>query len=169
MIDLDATPTGSQISTGPVYPSVAPTDPTSSKSETQNITPASPAIVPSVASQPLVFPAIEPNLQADQSPVADNGSLSQMPSVGLSSNTEPPTAEPGTPAAKIVDVSNQTPSEPTVVQTPAPSVVLAQPQPSVRKNAGPIIRPGPRIAIKPPAKKVPKKKKNQPTVSPRKA
>lgn len=169
VIDLDATPTGSQVSSDPVYPSVAPTNPTPSKSETQNITPAAPAIVPSAASQPLVFPAIEPNRQAEQSP-PDDGSLSQMPSVGLSSNTEPSTTtEPGTPAAKIVDVSNQKPPEQTVVQTPAPSAVLAQPQPSTGKNARPIIRSGPRFAIKPPAKKVPKKKKNLPTVSRRKA
>lgn len=169
VIDLDATPTGSQILTGFVSPPVINADPFLSKAQNQEITPAPPASAPSAASQPLVFPAIEPTLQAKQSP-PDDGSLSQMPSAGLSSNTEPSTTmEPGAPATKIVDLSNQKPSEQTTVQTPAPSAVLAQQQPSARKISRPIIVSGPRIAIKPAAKKVPKKKKNLPIVSLRKA
>jgi hypothetical protein len=153
VIGFDATQTGSQILTGPVSPSVVKADPLLSKSGNQEITPAFPVSVPSPESPPLIFPAIDPNLPEDQPPVADTGFPSRMPTGGLPSNTKPSNEEPGTSAAKSVAVSDQKPSEQTVVQTPTPSAVLAQPQPSVRKNARPIIRSAPRIATKPHAKR----------------
>jgi hypothetical protein len=166
VIGFDATEPGPQILTGSVSPPAAKTDPGPSKSETQNISPAPPANVPSAESRPLVFPAIEPNLQPDHPPIVGAESPSQMPSVEPSSDTAPST-EKGTPAAKPIDLSNQKLPEQTVAQTPAPSAVPAQPQPSVNRYMRPIIRSGPRVAATQPPKR-PLKKKSRPIVSQKK-